>query len=46
MELKKGSKLFIDTALFEHNACDYFVTNDKKLKSYDKNRIHILGEIS
>ncbi|KLU63350.1 PIN domain protein [Peptococcaceae bacterium CEB3] len=36
----------LQLAIFEHNDCEYFVTNDKQLKSYDKNRICILGENS
>lgn len=34
----------LQLAIFEHNDCEYFVTNDKQLKVYDKNRIYILGE--
>jgi predicted nucleic acid-binding protein len=34
----------LQLALFEHNDCDYFITNDKQLKNYDKTKIHILGE--
>lgn len=33
----------LQLALFEHNDCDYFITNDKQLKSYDKTRVYILG---
>ncbi|KUO75914.1 MAG: hypothetical protein APF81_01615 [Desulfosporosinus sp. BRH_c37] len=36
----------LQLAIFEHNDCDFFVTNDKQLKIYDKNRIYILGENS
>jgi predicted nucleic acid-binding protein len=34
----------LQLAIFEHNDCDFFVTNDKQLKIYDNNRIHILDE--
>ena len=34
----------LQLAIFEHYDCEYFVTNDKQLKVYDKNRIYILGE--
>lgn len=34
----------LQLAIFEHNDCDYFITNDKQLKCYDKTRIYILGE--
>jgi predicted nucleic acid-binding protein len=34
----------LQLALFEHNDCDYFITNDKQLKDYDKTKIYILGE--
>lgn len=34
----------LQLVIFEHNDCEYFVTNDKQLKVYDKNRIYILGE--
>ncbi|MDD3363838.1 MAG: type II toxin-antitoxin system VapC family toxin [Syntrophomonas sp.] len=34
----------VQLAIFEHNGCDYFITNDKQLKKYDINRVHVLGE--
>lgn len=34
----------LQLAIFEHNDCDYFITNDKQLKCYDKTRVYILGE--
>jgi predicted nucleic acid-binding protein len=34
----------LQLALFEHNDCDYFITNDKQLKNYDNTKIYILGE--
>ncbi|MEN6325892.1 MAG: PIN domain-containing protein [Syntrophomonas sp.] len=34
----------VQLAIFEHSGCDYFVTNDKQLKRYDINRVHVLLE--
>ena len=31
-------------AIFEYNNCDFFVTNDKQLKAYNKSKVYILGE--
>lgn len=43
---KFGFKLpdALQLAIFEHNSCDFFITNDKQLKIYDVSRIYILGE--
>ncbi|MBS3978125.1 MAG: PIN domain-containing protein [Syntrophomonadaceae bacterium] len=43
---KLGFKLpdALQLAIFEHNNCDVFLTNDKQLKIYDKSRLYILGE--
>lgn len=34
----------LQLAVFEHNICDYFLTNDKQLSAYDKSRIYVLDE--
>lgn len=36
----------LQLALFEHNNCNYFITNDKQLKNYNKTKVYILGENS
>lgn len=33
----------LQLAIFEHNDCDFFITNDKQLKIYDSSRVYILG---
>jgi len=34
----------LQLAIFEHNDCDFFVTNDKQLEIYDNKRVYILGK--